>query len=359
MSDCSVQVSLLELQSAVQHLFEMGGLESEKAEAIAQVLIEADATGHHTHGLALAPSYYDALIRGDIAHEGHPEVVSDRGSCVAWNGRRLPGAWLVSQAMALACERVRRYGITAISIANSHHVGALSAYLTKATDIGLMAIIASSTPSAGGVAPYGGMRGLFTPNPLAAGIPTEDSPILLDISASITTRNNASQLIEQGSRFPGTWAMDQYGNPTDDPAVVFQGGTLLPVGGQDHGHKGYAMALLVESLTQGLSGLGRKSPPPGIYSSLYVQVIDPEFFAGLDAYASQTQWIAQSCRDNPPLPGKDAVRVPGDRAAKIKQQALREGLSLSSVIWKSLTELSQRTGCPLPEPLLPSGRGVL
>lgn len=346
-----VRLPLPALRDAVQGLFEAGGLDAEKAGAIAKVLVEADAMGHGTHGLALAPAYYESLERGDIAHEGDIEIVSDRGSCVAWNGRRLPGAWLVSRAMALGCERARRYGIAAISIANSHHVGALSAYLTEATDAGLMAIIASSTPSAGGVAPYGGTRGLFTPDPLAAGIPTGADPIMLDISASITTRNNASQLIRQGKRFPAAWAMDEQGRPTDDPSAVFNGGSLLPVGGQDHGHKGYAMALLVESLTQGLSGVGRKTPPPGIYSSLYVQVIDPAFFAGRDAYAEQTRWLAQACRDNPPLPGAPAVRVPGDRAALMRRQAHAGGLPLEAPVWDALQALARRVDCKLPEPL--------
>ena len=52
---------------------------------------------------------------------------------------------------------------------------------------------------------------------------------------------------------------DHLGNATDDPGVLFREpkGTLLPTGGLDAGHKGFSLALLIEALTAGLSGLGR------------------------------------------------------------------------------------------------------
>ena len=36
-----------------------------------------------------------------------------------------------------------------------------------------------------------------------------------------------------------------------------RGGAILPIGGLVHGHKGFGLSLLVEALTQGLSGYGR------------------------------------------------------------------------------------------------------
>jgi len=350
MGEQDIRLPLTPLKHAVQQIFVVGGLAPDRAAAIAQVLVEADAIGHATHGLALASDYYDALLKGAMAHEGEPVVVADQGACLTWDGQRLPGAWLVSRGLAQACDRAREFGTAILAIANSHHVGALAAYLPRATDQGMMAIIASSTPSAAGVAPYGGIKGVFTPDPLAAGIPTKDAPILLDISASITTRNNANQLMREGKRFPAAWALDAHGQPTDDPSAVFNGGSLLPVGGIDHGHKGYAMALLVEALTQGLSGVGRSNPPEGIYSTLFIQVIDPRAFAGLPAYTAQTQWLAQACRDTPVAAGAPAVRVPGDRAANARRRAEQEGVPLRTTVYQAMLTLAQRASVTLPEP---------
>ena len=64
---------------------------------------------------------------------------------------------------------------------------------------------------------------------------TGGDPILIDMSASITTNGMAARLKAAGSRFPGQWAQDADGNATDEPGVIFAEpkGTILPSGGKD------------------------------------------------------------------------------------------------------------------------------
>lgn len=337
------------VRQTVLALFGRAGLPQAAASAVTDVLLEADLIGHATHGLALVPWYLEAARSGAMRLEGEPEVLVDRGACVTWNGHRLPGAWLASRAVDLAVERAATYGTATVVIRDCGHVGALAAYMEKATSRGMVLLMASSTPSVAGVAPFGGTQAVFTPNPIAAGIPTEGTPILLDISASITTLNRARQLAREGRKFPGPWVLDQHGNTSDDPAIVVsQGGSLLPVGGLDHGHKGYSLALLVEALTQGLSGFGRADGPKGTSVSLFIQVIDPSAFAGQQAFTRQTSHLAQACRDSLPRPGGAPVRVPGDRAAVARQEALRDGLPLDEAILQNLAPWLDRYGLALP-----------
>jgi LDH2 family malate/lactate/ureidoglycolate dehydrogenase len=221
-------------------LFGRAGLDPDKAGTLAEVLVEGDLLGHTTHGLALAAPYLTALEDGSMARAGAPAVVSDGGGAACWDGRRLPGPWLVVSAIEQALARVPRYGIAAVAIRESHHIACLAAYLERATARGCMILLTCSDPSEGSVAPFGGLRALFTPDPIALGIPTEADPILIDMSASITTNGMTARLHREGRRFPGSWALTAAGEPTDDPAVLFGDppGTLLPTGGRDHGHKG-------------------------------------------------------------------------------------------------------------------------
>lgn len=336
------------LRATVRALFIHHGFDEGKADSIAEVLIEADLMGHATHGLALVPWYMD-MVAGDLfTKTGEPEVVSDRGACVAWNGRRIPGTWLVQRAMALAIERAPTYGTVTVAIAASQHIGALVPYLPRATERGFMALLASSSPAVATVAPFGGTKPVMTPNPIAAGIPTDGDPILLDVSASITTNNYARQLMREGKRFPRPWAMDAAGNETDDPrAVIEGGGSILPIGGTDHGHKGYGLGLIVEALTQGLSGVGRADPRTPGTSSIWLQVIDPTAFAGEEAFRRQTSWLTAACRDNPPRPGVERVRVPGDRAMQRRRAALRDGVPLSAAIVGALAPHLENAGLRL------------
>ena len=337
------------VRGLVERLFTASGMAAEMACEVTDCLLTADMMGHSTHGLVIAPWYFEEIRRGGMNLEGSYEVRSDRGACVAWSGRRLPGAWLINRAIDLAMERIADHGVVTLTIADGHHTGALATYLPRLTERGLMVQLACSGPASGGVAPFGGTRGIFTPNPLSAGIPSRGDPILLDISCSITTIKRSAQLAEAGRRYPGVWAFDAEGNPSDDPQVLMSGGgSLMPVGGLDHGHKGYAMALLVEALTQGLSGVGRKDGLTGIAMNTFLQVIDPAAFGGSDDFLDETTWLIDACHANPPRPGVDAVRVPGDQARTRVTEAREIGVQLDPVIVEGLEPYAHRIGETFP-----------
>ena len=340
------------LLTAITEIFKAAQLEEEKAAIVAQVLIEADMLAHRTHGLALAPMYLEAATSGAMTRTGKPVTVSDRGACVTWRGRRLPGPWLMHKAVDLALDRAATYGMASVAISDSHHVGALAAYLQAATERGYMLFIASSVPSLKGVAPFGGTTPVFTPNPIAAGIPTGGDPILIDVSASITTINSARQLARSGGQFPQDWAIDAHGLPTRDPKVLLeQGGSLLPAGGLDHGHKGYAWALLAEAFSQGLSGYGRADKPAGTSMSVFIQAIDPGAFGGVDDFQRQMNHLAANCRASAPLLGVDKVRLPGEQALRSRRIALCDGVELSNEIIQGLLPWATRFSVQFPDEL--------
>ena len=338
-----------DLRGFAAALFRGAGLDGDKPEVSGAVLVEADLIGHTTHGLALAPRYLQEATGGSMTLSGEPRVVSDRGACVCWDGRRLPGVWLTSRAMDLALARVQQYGTVTVTIGNSHHIGCLAAYLPRAVERGYVAIVSSTDPSQRTVAPFGGREPMFTPNPVAMGIPTDGDPLLVDTSASITTNNMGARLVREKRRFPGVWALDADGNPSDDPAVLTAGGSILPAGGLDHGHKGYAWALLAEALTQGLSGFGRADEPNGWGACVFLQVIDPAAFGGRDAFIRQTSWLAGACRSSAPRPGVERVRVPGEGALARKRTAMAAGVEMYPGVLEALRPWAERFGVAMPE----------
>jgi LDH2 family malate/lactate/ureidoglycolate dehydrogenase len=331
-------------------LFGAAGLNEDKARTVAEVLVEGDLMGHTTHGLALAAPYLRAAESGSMTIEGEPGLVSEHGGALCWDGRRLPGPWLVVRAIETALARVPEHGIAAVAIRESHHIGCLAAYLERATGKGYMILLSCSDPSEGSVAPFGGLRALFTPDPIAIGVPTAGDPLLIDISASITTNGMSARLHKAGSRFPGQWALDAAGVPTDDPSVLFADppGTLLPMGGHEYGHKGYGLALTIEALSQGLSGHGRADGPTGWGAAVYLQLMDPAAFGGAENFIRQTSWIANACRSNPAAPGVEAVRLPGDGAHARKRQALKDGVRLHPGVMDSLAPIAKKHGIALP-----------
>jgi L-lactate dehydrogenase len=199
------------------------------------------------------------------------------------------------------------------------------------------------------MAPFGGTSPVLTPNPLAIGFPTGADPILIDLSASITTTTMTRALAARGERYPEKWALTAAGTPTDDPREVTErGGTLLPLGGTHKGYKGFGLALMVDVLTQGLADFGREDPPAPMSLAVFVQVIDPGAFGGRAGFARRAGFVADACRAAPPAPGVPGVRVPGDGAARSRRAALRDGVPVDAAVINGLAARAARLGISWP-----------
>lgn len=327
------------------------GMPHDKAAVTAEGLVEADLYGHTTHGLALLADYVAEIESGEMAVDGAPDVLASRGASACWDGRRLPGIWVTARAMREACGRADTFGVGAVAIRRSHHIGCLASFLESPARRGHLVLVLCSDPGDALVAPFGGTSAVLTPNPIAAGIPRGGDPILLDLSTSITTAGMSARARARGERLPGRWLIDARGDASDDPAVLDQGGALLPLGGLGHGHKGFALGLLVEALTQGLAGFGRADEPGGWGASVFVLAFAPLAFAGADAFARQVDWLAGACLASAPASAHRGVRLPGQLALERKAAALRDGVELFPGIAPALRALAERLGRLPPRPL--------
>jgi LDH2 family malate/lactate/ureidoglycolate dehydrogenase len=348
---------LLELATA---LLTRAGLADDRARDVAEVLLEGDLLGHTTHGLDLLAPYLRELDSGRMTKFGEPVVVSDRGGAIAWDGDYLPGPWLIRRAIDTAQQRIANHGVVTLVIRRSHHIGCLQAYLKPVTDAGLIIILTCSDPANTGVAPFGGTAPRITPNPIAAGFPTgvdsgddNGDPVLMDISMSTTTNAMTKRLHAQGERLPGPWLVDADGRATDDPAALFgeRPGAILPLGGADLGHKGYALALLVEALTSGLAGFGRVDEPKRWGASVFLQMIDPGAFAGRDAFVRQTGGLADIVHATPVASGAPGVRLPGEGALSRRARQLRDGVTIFPTVLPALEPWAARYGVAMPAPV--------
>ncbi|SDW66885.1 Ldh family oxidoreductase [Roseicitreum antarcticum] len=321
-----------ELLAVCTALLQKAGLDHEKALIVAEVLVEGDLMGHDTHGLQLLAPYLAELAAGRMRGTGDITVTGGRGAVASWDGDYLPGPWLVVRAMQEAAAKAREFGMGAIAIARSHHIASLASYLKRAADEDLIVIIQCSDPAVRAVAPHGGLHATHTPNPVAIGYATDAGPVLMDISMSITTNGMSGRLHKTGAQFSGQWLKDADGNATSNPSVLFSdpAGSLLPIGGLEYGHKGFALGTMVEALTSGLSGFGRLTAPDRWGASVLVQMIDPTAFAGLDTFRAETGHFAQACRSNPVPEGAPPVRMPGEHGLAMRLQYLQEGVPLPS-----------------------------
>jgi L-lactate dehydrogenase len=327
------------------------GLNADKASVVAETLVEADLMGHTTHGLHLLPAYAKEIAEGKMTHDGEPSVISDRGSAIVWDGNYLPGPWLVHKAIDLLIERVPQHPVATLVMRKSHHIACLATYPERVTKEGLIMLLSSSDPRVKSVAPYGGLDAVYTPNPIAGGIPTDGEPIIFDISMSTTSNSLVLRSKEEGKRLPHPWLLTAEGNTTDDPEAFVQDppATILPLGGMDTGYKGFALGILVEALTSGLAGYGRADHPTQWGASVFLQVMDPEAFGGRDMFTKEMGFLVDACLASRPI--GSPVRMPGTRALQLREKQKSNGVSLYPTIPAALKACGDTYGVAFPDPL--------
>ena len=342
-----------DLRAFAQALLERGGLAEDRAADVAAILVEGDLLGKTTHGLQLMTPYMKEVENGGMNLVGDPKIIADTGAAFTWGGEYLAGPWLILQAMAEAESRVREHGIVTGVIRQSHHIGALQAYLLRATELNLMMVLMASDPREESVAPHGGLVARYSPNPIAIGIPTETTPILIDVSLSTTAKGVVNRANKEGRRLQGPWLKDAKGNPTDDPSVLFSEpvGAQYPLGGADLGFKGFGLGIMIEALTAALGGHGRSDRPEAWGASVFLQLIDPDCFAGTDGFLRESSFLAEYCRSTPVAEGDPPVQMPGDRALARREDQLANGVKLHAGIMGALKEWGAKYGVESPAPV--------
>lgn len=340
------------LIEATAALFARAGLDGAIAQTVAEILVEADLLGYDTHGLQFVPAYLAGIEAGRIAKQGEPEILRDSGNGVLLDGRGLPGQWTVVRALDLAMARIADNAVVSVSIRGSGNIACLATYMRRAVEAGYLALLATSG-TATAVAPHGGRAGRFSTNPIALGAPAEGGPILIDMSTASTTNRMLERTRRAGKRLPQPWLVDKDGALSDDPAVVLDEpkGAILPVGGDELGHKGFAFAIMVEILATGLAGQARDKTLTAGDCNVYLQLIDPDSFGGGARFRAEIGAFAAACRDTPARDGHDTVRMPGDRAMACYAAQLADGVALHPEVVERMIPCFKKYGVPAPMPM--------
>ncbi len=332
------------LLDLTKKILQKSGLPIAKAFVVAETLIEAELLGHRTHGLQLLEAYISELENGGMQKQGKPVILNKKAAVQVWDGRYLPGPWLVNKAIDVAIKKAKIYGTATIVIQKSHHIACLAAYLERVTQQNLMILLACSDPMNKTVAPFGGVTGVYSPNPLAIGIPTSSDPIMIDVSMSTTSNGLVVMKKNQNEKLPSEWLLKPNGEPTNNPNTFFENppATILPLGGMDTGYKGFGLGIMVEAMTNALSGFGRAEHPTRWSGSVFLQILDPELFGGLNYFAKEMDYFKQESLKSTPIRAENPVRLPGAKGLVLKKKQLENGVELNAGTIKSLEKLAEK-----------------
>ncbi len=329
-----MRVALDRLHGEIVRVFQDVGVSPEHADDVATVLLDAEVEGQSGHGLGRVKMYREQVEAGGLNPEPELRWEWRREAIGVLHADRALGPVAGLQAVEELVAATSHRGQASVAVRNAGHMGALSAYVGRLADRGLMGLAMANTPSA--MAPWGGAGPSLGTNPIAFAAPIDDDrgPLVIDLSLSVAARGKIFQAQSRRTDIPEDWAIDAEGQPTTDPDRALAG-SLLPIGGA----KGYALALMVEVLAGVMAGnaLSAELPKPWEDASspstpgLWLMALDP---GSTDdgGYAARMRQLVDEIE-------RHGGRLPGARRAEMHQKAERDGIELSEQRRNELTAL--------------------
>ncbi len=303
----------------------------------AALTAEADLVGVPSHGVRMLPLIVKGLREGRANGNPQLQLRRDYAAVCLLDGDHGLGRYVSSQGMAHAVDRARRFGVGLCVANRATHWGRAHAYAYRAALEGMIGICTTNAiPNMTG---WGSRQPVVGNDPLAIGVPQGpgQDPIVLDIAMSQAAVGKIGTYLREGKPAPEGWGLDQFGQPSSDPAAILASGLVLPMGE----HKGAGLALMMEIFTGALAGgllsyeVGQADSsgldPEG---SKFLLAIDVAKFVEPDRFFHRVADLLASIRDRV---GEDGQFLyPGERGWQTRDRNLAEGIPIHAQIVEQL-----------------------
>jgi uncharacterized oxidoreductase len=337
------------LRALAARVLVAAGAEEEGARIVADHLVDANLSGHDSHGIGMLPQYVRAIARGLLDPRAHA-VIEDRGGPIlAVDGRRGFGQVVGREGIAAGMARASSLGLAAVALRGAFHVGRVGAYAEQAAAGGLISIhfvnVVGHPPL---VAPFRGSDRRLMTNPFCVGVPGPGGTVavLLDFATSRVALGKVREARARGDVLPEGNIIDAAGRPATDPAALLDppAGALLPFGE----HKGSGLALVCELLGGAVTGGGILSKVPYengmIGNNMLSILLDPARLPGGTSLAADVQATVAFLKASPPADPALPVLVAGEPEAASRAARTAAGIPVAAGTWADLVAEARNVG---------------
>jgi LDH2 family malate/lactate/ureidoglycolate dehydrogenase len=336
------------------------GISAEDAAQAADVLAASDLRGIDSHGVARLHTYFEMLELGRINPSPNIRIVREKHSVATIDGDNGLGLVVGPKANAIAMDKAEKYGSGWASVCNTNHFGIAGYYPLQALKRDLIGWAMTNTTKL--VAPLWGAERMLGTNPIAIAFPGyEEPPIVIDMATSAVAYGKIEIALRKKEPVPKGWIVDKDGRDTTDPQQMIDSGAQLPLGSEKElgGHKGYALAAMVDILCCVLSGAnwGPFAPPFALRQEIpersvgkgighFFGAMQIDGFIDKDEFKKQIdEWI-RVFRNTKAAPGTSGPLIPGDPEREAEAIRTKEGIPLLKTVVDDLLEIAEKTGIP-------------
>jgi L-2-hydroxycarboxylate dehydrogenase (NAD+) len=331
------------------------GCPEKDADVIAEVFLAAEIRDHASHGMIRIKDYYQLWKAGRINTNPDVSIVHESPSTAVVDGDNAIGMVAARKSMEIAINKAKTAGTGWVATRNSNHFGIAGYYSMMALKYDMVGIcLTNANPL---VAPTFSVSRMMGTNPIAVAVPTlKQPPFVADFATTPIARGKLAVAEKKGEKVPFGFVQDKEGHPSDDPAILKVGGSMVTLGGDRvHGsHKGFCLSAIVDIFSAVFSGanFGPFVPP----SVAYLPVLDKKvgegtghFFGAMriDAFRPASEyklimdeWI-ETFRSAKPSEGHEKVIIPGDPEREAEERIMKNGIKLVPAIKDDLKEIAK------------------
>jgi L-2-hydroxycarboxylate dehydrogenase (NAD+) len=305
------------------------GIPGKDAGIVADVLIQADKLGFDSHGAnRLKSIYLDRIKQGILNPVTNYKIIKEGPTTAVIDGQNGLGHVISFNAMKMAIDKAKKFGMGMVAVRNSSHYGFAGYYPLMAVRENMIGI--TGTNARPSVAPTFGVENMLGTNPMTFGIPSDESfPFLLDCATSIIQRGKIELYAREGKELQKGLVIDENGDSKTNSSEVLEDiiagkaalTTLGGVGEETGGYKGYGYATVVEILSAALqqgsymkmiSGFkdGKKVPYPVGH---FFVVMDISAFTDPEDFKKTTGDILRDLRASKKMPGQKRIYTAGEK----------------------------------------------
>ena len=302
-------LSLDEIYKLAKKTLLFNGCDEINAEVVAKTVSNAERDGSISHGLFRIPGYVAALKSNKAKGNANPTIQTLTQNAIRVDGDYGFAPIAIQVGIPALIETTNKHGIGVLTIANTHHFAALWHETEALAENNLIGIACTAyMPS---VAPTGATKPLFGTNPISFAWPRKNkTPVVYDMATASMAMGEVQVAARDGHKVPMGTGLNKDGEKTDDPSAIVNGGVLLPFGG----HKGSAIAMMVELLAAGLVGdmfsfeakaADNKDGGPA-RGGEFIMALSPQLIAGEGWNEHAEKFFEQ-------MESLEGVRLPGQR----------------------------------------------
>jgi|LSQX01.2.fsa_nt_gb LDH2 family malate/lactate/ureidoglycolate dehydrogenase len=332
----------------IKDLIELGtnllvsrGVPKKNAKRASESAVLNEAAGVTTHGVSQF-FYFDENVGTKINPTSEPYIVTQKAGITLIDGNSALAQLAIDLASKTVIKTTKKYGISTVSVRNISWVAGLGVKLIPIVEKGFFAEFWAGS-SFKYVAPFGGMEAMMGTNPIGFAFPVPGSPpVIVDISTSVIARGKIPLLLKTKSRTPEKIFLDSQGKTTDDPSKLGSKGSLLPLGGEHYGYKGFGLSLWVEALALMSGNLYEPERVTG--ESFTITLTDPTFFGEMESYTREITQLIKMMKDSKKRYGSKEIRIPGERTFSSLAESKKRGVPLPKETLSKLEKMAEKNG---------------